>query len=132
MVLDLECVREVLLAVESLGFNDYMTTLELQAKIERFSIDQIEYTCTMLLDGGYIFASTVSVAGYVRPAVSLLFSPTFKGHELLANIRDSKRWKMIKKGAMAVRSYSLSAISALAEGITAGAVATFISGQNGG
>lgn len=57
---------------------------------------------------------------------SAVESMTYAGHELLENIRDDGRWKAVTTGLAAVRNYSLSAISSLAEGITAGAISAYL------
>lgn len=51
---------------------------------------------------------------------------TFKGHEFIASVCDDKNWKRIKKGLLAVRNYSLSAINAIAEGVTSAAISAFL------
>lgn len=51
---------------------------------------------------------------------------TYAGHEFLNRIRDSKRWAAVKGGLSAVRDYSISAISAIAEGVANAAIATYL------
>lgn len=51
-------------------------------------------------------------------------SPT--GHELLGKIRDTNQWRSVKNGISAVRNYSLSAISSVAEGVTSAAISAYL------
>ncbi|WP_312281839.1 DUF2513 domain-containing protein [Oscillibacter sp.] len=48
------------------------------------------------------------------------------GHELLAKIRDIDQWHSVKKGLSAVRNFSLSAISSVAEGVTSAAINAYL------
>ena len=49
------------------------------------------------------------------------------GHELLGKIRDNNQWGIVKKALTAVRDYSLSALSAIAEGATSAAISAYFS-----
>ena len=52
---------------------------------------------------------------------------TYSGHEFLERIRDEKRWGKVKGILNTVRDYSLSAISAIAEGVTSAAITSYLS-----
>ena len=49
------------------------------------------------------------------------------GHEFLSKIRDNNQWSKVKTGLSAVRNYSLSAISSVAEGVTSAAISAYLS-----
>ncbi|MBC3938549.1 hypothetical protein D4A47_06415 [Anaerotruncus massiliensis (ex Liu et al. 2021)] len=51
---------------------------------------------------------------------------TLSGHEFLESIRDDDRWKRIKSGLSAIRNFSLSAISSIAEGVTSAAITAYL------
>lgn len=53
------------------------------------------------------------------------------GHEFLAKIRDTTQWGAVKKGLSSVRNYSLSAISAVAEGVTSAAISSYVKSEIG-
>ena len=55
-------------------------------------------------------------------------SLTYEGHELLESVRDEKHWSAIKTGMDAVRNYSLSALAAIAEGVTSAAIGAYLGG----
>lgn len=52
---------------------------------------------------------------------------TYDGHEFLNEIRDGKRWNKVKSITTAIRNYSLSAVSSIAEGVTNAAISAFLS-----
>lgn len=78
----------------------------------------------MLSDGGYIDAETYSEGD--NTVSCLVTMITYNGHELLEHIRDDCQWATVKKGLSAVRSYSLSAIQAIASGITEAAITAYL------
>lgn len=52
MRLDIDCVRDVLMAVEQKGFGQSYTISNLHDLLD-YSSDQIEYTCLKLSEAGY-------------------------------------------------------------------------------
>ena len=141
MKLNYDCMRECLLYLESAknvrvsSFEDELDiSLEpifieqLFADIKNWTNQDIFYALFNLEQGGYIDAS----AGYSNNTCNnfCVNYMTLRGHEFLNAVRDDDRWKGIKKGLGAVRDYSLSAISSIAEGMTAGALSAYLSRQS--
>ena len=116
MKLDIECVRDILLEFESFPLGCY-TPYSFTASIAQHGEDEVCYTLVKLSEGKYINAD---VRRYSNGHYDFygIYDMTFAGHELLAEICDQERWKKVKSGMSAIRSYSLSAISAIAEGMT--------------
>ena len=136
MKLDLECVRSVMLCLESnLRIVDNNGTLEkpgmsLEALCEllpNYRKEDIFYSLYNLDQAGYI---NISVK-WLNLAVYYCFINhiTYSGHEFLERIRDTKRWSKIKGISASVRDYSLSAISSIAEGVTSAAISHYFSGD---
>ena len=126
MKLNVNCVRSILLELEEFPLGSY-TPYDFKQAISEFGIDSVEYTLKKLYEGGYINAK-VTDPDTERLDFYGIFDMTFSGHEFLAKIRDSQQWSAVKKGAGAIRNYSLSAISAIAEGLTAAAISAYFSG----
>ena len=136
MKLDLECVRSVMLCLESnLRIVDSNGTLEkpgmsLEALCELlpdYRKEDIFYSLYNLDQAGYI---NISVK-WLNLAVYYCFINhiTYSGHEFLEGIRDTNRWSKIKGISASVRDYSLSAISSIAEGVTSAAISHYFSGD---
>lgn len=136
MKLDLECVRSVMLCLESnLRIIDSNGTLEkpdmsLEALCELlpdYRKEDIFYSLYNLDQAGYI---DISVK-WLNQAVYYCFINhiTYSGHEFLDRIRDTKRWSKIKGISASIRDYSLSAISSIAEGVTSAAISHYFSGD---
>lgn len=120
MRLDMDCIRDVLLEFETLPL-DCHTPYSFPASITQHGEDAVCYSLAKLSEGDYINADVRRHPGGQYDFLGI-YDMTFSGHELLAEIRDPERWKKVKSGMSAVRSYSLSAISAIAEGMTAAGI----------
>ena len=89
MRLDIDCVRDVLMAVEQKGFGQSYTISNLHDLLD-YSSDQIEYTCLKLSEAGYLDITTVQMTQKTTPGIYSVNELTFQGHEFLSNI-SSKR-----------------------------------------
>lgn len=135
-----DCMRDCLLYLESIETvrigmfeDDLEISMEpifigqLFTDIKNWTNQDIFYALFNLEQGGYIDVSDgYSNNAYDNFCVNYM---TLRGHEFLDAVRDDGRWQGIKKGLGAVRDYSLSAISAIAEGMTTGAISAYLSRQ---
>ena len=137
MKLNAECIRDILLFLE----NKDTFVLDIDGRVEAepcwygticdalpaYRKTDIIYTLKRLDEGGYIeisesWASNTLQALYVNCI-------TFDGHQFLDSIRDDTRWAVVRSGLSAVRDYSLSAIAAIAEGMTSAAITKYFSNK---
>ena len=134
MKLDTNCVRDVLLAIEELQrvfVNDNGDVEKealwingLYAALPGYGREVVFYTLYNLEQAGYIDLTVQWISGCVN--MCAINHMTYEGHEFLESIRDSRQWTSVKKGLAAVRNYSLSAISSVAEGITNAAISSYL------
>lgn len=134
MKLDTNCVRDVLLAIEELQrvfVNDdgdvekeALWINDLYAALPGYGREVVFYTLYNLEQAGYIDLTVQWISGCVN--MCAINHMTYEGHEFLESIRDSRQWTSVKKGLAAVRNYSLSAISSVAEGITNAAISSYL------
>lgn len=134
MKLNMECVRDVLLELESRDYvredDDIFCFIgislnDLCKQLSKWERTDIFYSLFNLDQADYISMTTFEAdIGICDCIINYI---TFDGHEFLESVRDSQNWKKVKSGLSAVRNYSLSAIAALAEGITSAAVDKFLS-----
>ena len=142
MRLNFDCVRDVLLCIEEntglrkccffvdAGFasaakwvgNETSPEEYQQQLSKRYDNDTLIYHVRYCLDAG--LAVRADYGSKYQIFVSDL-SP--EGHEFLAKIRDETQWGAVKKGLSAVRNYSLSAISSVAEGVMSAAISAYFS-----
>ena len=131
--LNVDCIRAVMLCLEeNLKFIDkngelakcYLSLEQLCGFLPQYSKADIFYSLSNLDQAGYI---SVSIRWSGNAVYSCTINHiTYAGHEFLDGIRDSSRWSKIKGVAASVRNYSLSAISAIAEGVTSAAISCYL------
>lgn len=117
MRLDRECVRDLLLAIESETFGNDITKHSITniEQLKRYGINELTYTMLKLEEAKYINVD-VQYAGddvYNFHISSL----TWNGHLFLDNIRDEGVWKSTKKVASKFSSVSLSMLSSIATSV---------------
>lgn len=135
MKFDTECMRDVLLFLEtekSVIVNDLgrietvSTSLQtISENLPQHPQEVIYYTLSRLHEAGFLNMTTRDSGDGLYSC--LVHYITYDGHQLIERIRDNNRWKKINGVLSAVRDYSLSAISAVAEGVTNAAIAAKLS-----
>lgn len=110
MKLDPDCVRHILLAVESCSYGECLNIESLHELLPQYTDKQLEYTCLMLEDGGYLDVTRVQLPRFPLPSVKSINSLTYQGHEFIANIRKESVWNGIKCVALKVGSTSLNSL----------------------
>lgn len=128
MKMDIDCIRSILLLAEDCPADHYLTMDEMLRALPQYDKSLIDYNCYKLHEGGLIMAATYPSGSYV-PSVVSIADITFEGHQFLAKIRDDDRWKKIKACRAGLRDYSLSAISAIAQGVTAAFIDDYFAGK---
>lgn len=127
MKLDLDCIRDILIIAEGCGYNESLPLNTLKKRLPQYRDDAICYNCLKLYEAGYIDAMCIRINGEVLPYIKEIMDITYPGHQLLAKIRDEEQWRGIKKGLSVIRDYSLSAITAFADGMTSAAISAYFS-----
>ena len=137
MVLNYECVRDVLLYLEKQDY--FIATDDDVAEYCPVQIEQIRsdlpgyeesdvfYALFNLEQAGYIDATAIDHDGGIRSYMVNYI--TFQGHEFLSKIKDSGHWASVKKGLSVVRDYSLATISSIAQGVTGALIDAYINAK---
>lgn len=130
MKLNVECIRDVLIEIESQhrveSKADGLISIQrldiesIYEQLPRYRREDVYYSVLMLKEAEYILIDETYVMGGVCSCKILRM--TYAGHEFLAKIRDDKQWGNVQKALGVVRNYSISAISAIAEGVTSAAI----------
>lgn len=125
MKLDHNCVRDVLLYLESEPFVEIncngeveLTRLSLDEicdALSKYSKEQIYYTLFELNDGGYIDLSSQEICDVVTwCCVNYI---TYAGHEFLNTIKANQTWEKTLTIAGQVGNFSLRMLEKIAEGV---------------
>lgn len=118
MKLNPDCMRDILLQMESAPYLQDLTTDELYKSLPAYTEDEINYSIIKLNEAGFIKAL---IKEYVTGiSILRLNDITYSGHQFLADIRSDNVWHNVKEVSKKVGSNSISAISQIAtEVITA-------------
>ena len=122
MKLNNDCIRDILLTVESLEYNSCYTVEKLHEHLPDYSYDELQYHCSKLLDAKLINAVTINIRGFLAPQISKIIDLTYSGHQFLENIRSETTWNKTKEIAKSIGSESLHALKDIAVGIVSSAV----------
>lgn len=127
MKLNLDCMRDILLVMESLELNHRLSFRDLIRKLPTYSQDVLQYSCAKLYEARMIDATAVNLNGLSTPYIAELVDITFPGHQFLEKIRDDERFSKTKSIASSLRDFSLSAIASIAEGVSSAAISAYFS-----
>lgn len=120
MVLDIECVRAVLLEFEGFPLGIY-TPNNFVKSIACYGADNVEYTLAKLTEAGYISAELYPFRGG-SPEFNGIFDITFAGHQFLETIRDGKVWQKTREVANSIGSRSFDIITKIAVNVLSGLI----------
>lgn len=112
MKFNIECVRDVLLEIESLDFNHSLPFKELAQKLDSYSSDELSYTCLKLYEAGFLKIVIKNTGTSVH--VVRIIDITYEGHQFLENIRNQSMWDKIKEKAHSIGSISIPVIQQIA------------------
>ncbi|WP_421927778.1 DUF2513 domain-containing protein [Lysinibacillus capsici] len=107
MILNRECVRDLLLTIESNNFNEtlWLNNICGSPLMISYSEETVIYTIQKLLEANFIKAN-ILYAGDEVYAVSV-DALTWEGHNFLDNVRDPGIWEKVKSRSSKLTSVSL-------------------------
>ena len=114
MKLNIDCVRDILLAVESKDFGHQLTLDSLHTQIPQYTLDEVEYACLKLDEANMLDVTYINTIGRTTPAVARINELTYQGHEFLNDIRAEDNWQKLSSALKQGGSASLKAIANVA------------------
>lgn len=112
MKLNLECIRDALIELESFQSGCYHVN-SFEKTIEKHGFDNVRYTLAKLIEGGYVHGSAYrSVDGFIH--VEFVYDLSFSGHEYLADIKPKNTWEILSEGLHEGRGASLKTVGNVA------------------
>lgn len=109
-----DCVRDILLEIERLDFNETTNPDKLHDTLPDYSVEQLTYTCLKLGEGEFIMLITVDVMGSYQPGIKCVVGLTYKGHEFLEKVRPKSVWDKVLSAAKGAETFSLDIIGKVA------------------
>lgn len=122
MKLNPDCIRDILITVESMEYNTAYTLTNLCSQLPSYSEEELNYHCLQLIDAGLLNAKAISVMGQISPQLFRIFDLTYSGHQFLADVRSDTTWNKTKNIAKNVGSESLHALKDIAVGVVTAAI----------
>lgn len=97
MKLDYECVRNILLTVESLEYDQMLTNVNYTqfSLLKDYSYENFCYTVERLKEAG--FFPEDNIVEVIRGVLIRIDALTWEGHQYLDCIRDKSIWEQAKK-----------------------------------
>ncbi|WP_186333635.1 DUF2513 domain-containing protein [Paenibacillus xylanexedens] len=117
MKLNKECIRNLLLAIESEPFGNSITKHDFKNNdfLKDHSFEEVVYTIQKLIEAKYINAEILYAGDEIHNF--FISSLTWDGHQFLDNIRDDGVWKKSKDIANKFSSISVSMLSNIASNV---------------
>lgn len=104
MRLNYDCVRDVLLILESKGLGVQTKATQLAEELkDKYSYDDVIYTVKKLFEDNLVSGNQSEG----RHSAGTVKEITMKGHRFIDNIRSPKVWKEVTEAANSVGSVSL-------------------------
>lgn len=122
MILDPECIRDILLCVEGCSFGERLTLDKLGERLKDYSEETLWYTCLKLKEGGYLDVATMQVLRVSMPAIKDIRGLTYAGHEFLDSIREDRNWGKVKSVAQKAGTFSMQSLGEIAKEVAKAAI----------
>lgn len=117
MKLNPDCIRDILIAIESMYYNSTLSLSKLSTDLPQYTPEELNYHCIHLLDAGLINADSVCIPKSVLPQIGRIYDLTFSGHQFLANIRSDNVWNGVKAVGSKIGACSLEAFTQIASNV---------------
>lgn len=126
MRLNKDCIREILLLIESKciyyehpKFGKTLCTLSFKQiceleEMKEFNVDDIHYTISKLFEGHYIEGYVIPPNNFLNFNLCEIKALTLIGHDLLDNIRPETVWQETKSVLKKVGGFSLETMARVA------------------
>lgn len=128
MQLNPECVRDVLLTIESADIHQRITLDWLAGKIN-YDNDELWYTCIKLSEAGFLEVNAKKYTRSPLPVIGRIHGLTYQGHEFLNEIRDDTNWEKIKEVGKKVSLFSLKQLAEIATTVAGTAITNALQGN---
>ena len=114
---DMDLIRAILIVIEDDPQYDGLHFLAPDSSADfglpDYAFEQLGYHLRLLFEAGFVEGAAGDLNMYV-PYISKL---SWRGHELLDQIRDPEIWRETKEGARKAGGFSLDLLGALAKGL---------------
>lgn len=122
MKLNPDCIRDILLIIESLSNNiNFIYSRQLIENLPQYDPVEILYHVRQMEMSNLII---IPLNSFSLDGSYLIKDLTPSGHQLIANIRKDTNWKKTKEIATKVGSFSIDALSTISSNVISTLIAT--------
>lgn len=122
MKLNPDCIRDILLAMESCSFGQQLTLDGLHEQLPDYNEDELWYTVLKLSEAGFLEVTTISVLRMSMPGIKSIKDITYSGHEFLNSVRENRNWKSVKNIAAKAGTFSIHSLGIIAQSVASTAI----------
>lgn len=117
MKLNPDCMRDILLCLESLHYNECTTVDEIAKYLPSYCMDDILCTCVKLHEAEFIETLSKQPIEFILLEIIAIKDITYKGHQFISEIREDKIWSGVKSIAGKIGATSLNAFTQIASSV---------------
>lgn len=119
--LNIDCVRDILLAVEKRPYGEMWALDDIKEQLEAHQREEIEYALLKLDEGRLL---DVQLTQMLRQPISVarIDDITYVGHEFLEHVRCEENWNKIKNVSKKVGSTGIRTLLEISSGIITAAI----------
>lgn len=124
MKLDIDCVRDVLLDLETFPIGCY-TLYDFKDSLDKHGINNVLYTLSKLKEAGYINAE---ISCWESGSIDCygVYNMTFTGHQFLETIRANKVWTKTQGILNQIGSHSFDLVKQVATAVLSQFLTTYL------
>lgn len=122
MTLQPDCIRDILLAVESCDFGVRLSLDSLQTALPQYTEEELWYTILKLHEADLLDATVVRMMGMKMPGIKSINDLTYNGHEFLNAVRGDKTWDKVKDVAKTAGTFSLKSLMDIGKAVASAAI----------
>lgn len=126
MKLDMNCVRDIMLTIESQSSYLHMPPDDFCKLLPQYDRKEILYCCEKLYEGGYLHIEYIDLPNSSQSYMRAICDLTFSGHEFLSDIKPPSNWEKLSSFLNQGGSASLKVISNVAISIATEALRVII------
>ena len=115
MKLNPDCMRDILLVMEDIPYDESLSFSKLSNELTSYNEDDLRDSCLKLYEAGFI--EVLKRETNHGTLILKIRDITYTGHQFLADIRSDNVWSKTKGVLSKVGSNSVSTISQVASGI---------------
>lgn len=113
MKLNPDCIRDILLCVEAVEFDEPIEFSEIVEKLDKYEVEEVLYHINQCEYNNFF----TKINHFAQSYNGRIFDLTPKAHEFLANIRSDNVWNKIKEKALKAGSIALPVLQKVAAGV---------------